>query len=97
MSWCRIMDKKEIDKIAKKHGWDSLDFQSNIGLVSYEKLFRGWPARINVYMTKMTVATCLDHPNKGKTQLFRRHVDPDLLEKIFENPRVHTDKGYRQK
>ena len=27
--------------------------------------------RVNVYYTTGTVATCLDHPRQGKTQLFR--------------------------
>ena len=54
--------------------------------------------RINVYFTTGTVSTSLDHPTSGKTQLFRPNgPDYELLDKIFENPRVHTDKGYREK
>lgn len=91
------IEKRDLDKLAKKYGWDFLDEQPNIGLVSYEKLVGGWPARVNVYTSKMTVATCLDHPKQGKTQLFRRNVDARMLEKIFENPRVHTDRGYKRR
>jgi len=54
-------------------------------------------ARVNVYYTKMTVATCLNHPTKGKTQMFRRDITESELRKIFKNPRVHLNKGYRQK
>lgn len=50
--------------------------------------------RYNVYYTTGTVSTSLDHPRQGKTQLFRRHVDPQLLREIFLNPRIHTDLGY---
>ena len=37
-----------------------------------------------------TVGTCMDHPNQGKTQLFRRDQTLDSLSAIFKNPRVHT-------
>ena len=50
--------------------------------------------RVNIYTTTMTVGTCLDHPLKGKTQLFRRNCSIEDVERIFNNPRVHTRKGY---
>lgn len=84
---------KFIADIAAKHGYVQMDYQANIGLVSYAKN----DVRINVYITKMTVGTCINHPTQGKTQLFRKNVGLDLLVKIFENPRVHTDIGYHKK
>ena len=40
----------------------------------------------------------MDHPTKGKTQLFRRMVNTiEGLENIFENPRLHTGTGYYRK
>lgn len=56
--------------------------------------FRKNDTRINVYYTTGTVGTCLNHPSQGKTQLFRRNVGMNELAAIFENPRVHTGKGY---
>ena len=53
--------------------------------------------RINVYYSKMTIATALDHPMQGKTQLYRRNISDKMLERIFQNPRVHTKRGYRRK
>jgi len=47
-----------------------------------------------VYYTTGTVGTCIEHPEMGKTQLFRRDVDYVMLGDIFRNPRVHTGKGY---
>lgn len=85
--------KDKVDEVASKHGYTTIDYQENIGLVSYSK--NG--VRVNVYLTKMTVGTCLVHPKKGATQLFRRNVDMKTLCEIFENPRVHTDKGYYKK
>jgi hypothetical protein len=37
-----------------------------------------------------TVGTALDHPVKGKTQLFRRNQSLEDLAQIFANPRLHT-------
>lgn len=85
--------KNECDRIAKQFKYIQIDYQEKQGMVSYTS----GACRINIYMSKMTVATCLDHPKKGKTQLFRRNVNFAELEKIFANPRVHTNKGYTQK
>lgn len=82
----RILD------FADRHGWYCCAYQPANRLLSFYR--KG--TRINVYYTKMTVATCLDHPVKGKTQLFRRNVSWSLLERIFANPRVHTSKGYQK-
>lgn len=64
-------------------------------MVSYSKEINEGTARVNVYLSKMTVATALNHPKQGKTQLYRRNVDAKLLNKIFINPRVHTNCGYK--
>ena len=52
--------------------------------------------KIHVYYTSRTVATCLTHPQQGKTQLFRRDVDLELLKQLFRNPRQHTGRGYHR-
>jgi len=82
-----------IIKLGGKYGWEHVDTQKNPPVVS----FRRKGVRVNVYYTKMTVGTCLDHPTKKKTQLFRKNVSMGQLEKIFDNPRVHTGKGYYKK
>lgn len=80
----------EIKEISEKEGYDLIDYQENIGLISFGKK----DVRINIYLTKMTVSTSLNHPKKGKTQLFRKNVNKEMLIKIFEYPRAHTGKGY---
>ena len=80
----------EIRRLGRKHGWEVIDHQKNTFMLSFVKDFQ----RMNVYYSKMTVATCIDHPTKGKTQLFRKAVGLSVLEKLFMNPRQHTDKGY---
>jgi hypothetical protein len=83
----------EIEKIALEFKWDFLEHQKNIKMVSFVKR----DMRINIYISTGTVATCLNHPKQGKTQMFRRNVDLTLLQKIFENPRIHSNKGYQKK
>ncbi len=87
------LTRDEILALGKQNGWLVHEWQENIRMLS---LFKG-NVRINIYVTKMTVATCLNHPKKGKTQMFRKNVSLELLDKIFKNPRVHTKKGYRKK
>lgn len=82
-----------IDKIASDNDFNRIDYQENIGLISYSN----GSTRINVYLSKMTVSTCLNHPKKGKTQLFRKNVTKEMLSNIFEYPRKHTGKGYYTK
>lgn len=85
------MTNDEIINIATIQGWTMFEYQENIGMLS----FRKEDMRINVYTTKMTIATCINHPKSGKTQLYRRNVwRKDELSKIFAKPRVHTGKGY---
>lgn len=83
----------EIRKLAKKHNWFEADHQRNIYLLSFKRN----STRINIYYSRMTVATAISHPKFGKTQLFRKHVSLEELDKIFINPRVHTEKGYYTK
>ncbi len=85
------MDRiEQIKEIAERHNWFFAKWQEDIKMLSFKK--EG--SRINIYITKMTVGTAVDHPRYGKGQLYRRHVSLDLLEQIFINPRVHTTKGY---
>ena len=79
-----------VEILAKEKGWSLFDHQVKNKMISFFR--RG--VRLNIYYTTGTVGTCMDHPTKGKTQLFRRGVDTGLLEKIFDNPRVHTGEGY---
>ncbi len=85
--------KEKIDEVAKKHNYVCFDYQENIGMASYSD----GQTRINVYLTTMTVATCLKHPKKGPTQLFRKNVTFAMLDQIFAYPRKHTGKGYYTK
>jgi len=88
-----LIPLEKIETIANKNSFNKIDFQENIGLISYSD----GSTRINIYLSKMTVSTCLNHPKKGKTQLFRKNVNESMLNEIFEYPRKHTGKGYYTK
>lgn len=88
--------EKEIYSLAARYGWTEIVLPAANalgGMLSFHK--NG--ARINVWMSKMTVSTAITHPIKGKTQLYRRHVRKEMLETIFVNPRQHTKIGYYTK
>lgn len=85
--------KEVIDKYAIEHGYTLIDWQENIGMVSYLKDF----VRINVYLSTLTVSTAMNHPKQGRTQLFRKNLDIKTLKRIFRDPRAHTGKGYYKK
>ncbi len=78
---------KESRKSASKYGWDEIDHQENIMMVSFKK----GDSRINVYYSKMTVATVVTHPKWGRNQMFRRGVYGKALSEIFKNPRAHLN------
>lgn len=57
--------------------------------------------RVNVWSNDktdlFTVGTALDHPTKGKTQLFRKGLTESQVFALLRNPRKHTGKGYYRK
>lgn len=92
-----IMTNIAIMAIAEAQGWAFVKADKSTGMISFVKEYNGSQARINIYRTTMTVTTQINHPKRGKNQLHRKKVSKGLLEKIFKNPRIHTDKGYRRK
>ena len=87
-----MLEKSAVRKLAKKHGWTE-EVAKDPTVLIFNR-YVGGKQQVNVWYTTGTVATSLKHPNKGRTQLYRKSVTMELLAKIFENPRVHTDLGY---
>lgn len=86
------LNERDLDRLASMFGYEKLDTSSsNAPMASY----RRGAVRLNFWLTTGTVGSYLEHPRKGKTQLFRREVDINEARDIFENPRIHTGKGYR--
>ena len=88
--------EKFVDNIATERGYDKITVHPNDKgrMSSYNK--RGF-FKIHVYLTTGTIATCLDHPRRGKSQLFRKNLSLREIKEVFENPRAHTGKGYWKK
>lgn len=94
------MAKQKVCVIAAGHGWKHLKTQE--WCMNFEKVIDTKRVVVNVFWNKtvalgmeevrFTVQTAMDHPKKGKTQLNRKYVSLYLINKIFENPRIHTQK-----
>ena len=62
-----------------------------------------WPAPLHALSCACTlvlvgtVKTVMSHPRKGPTQLFRRDLSAAEEDRVLENPRAHTGKGYYTK
>ena len=56
------------------------------------------PILVNVFYTTRGIMTKLPHPNQGYNSLWRSSAYDSLetLAMLFEDPRAHTGKGYRQ-
>jgi len=96
------LDTKIVRALASKYEYKEIELKEKEAAYMLSFLHRNRPncgeVRISVYFTTGTVITSLDHPQAGKTELFRKNgPDYELLDRIFENPRVHTDKGYRER
>ena len=87
-----MLDLDSVRQVANRHGFSEVQFNEVSRVIAFEK--ESPRCRVNVYYTTGTVATCLDHPRSGKTQLFRRGQTLDDLDVIFGNPRQHTGVGY---
>lgn len=91
-----MLDVEAIRRLAQQHRLAEVQFNETSRVIAFERITPDamMPCRINVYYTTGTVATCLNHPRSGKTQLFRRNQTLDDLSAIFANPRQHTGVGY---
>ena len=90
-----FLDENDLDGLASGYGWERIadPDRKNAWMVSY----RRHDCRLNFWLTTGTCGSYLDHPKQGKTQLFRRKIEPNEAIAIFQNPRVHTPKGYQTK
>ena len=87
-----MLDVNTVRHIARSNDFEEIQYNEVSRVVSFFK--ESLRCRVNVYYSTGTVATCLDHPRSGKTQLFRRQQSLDDLYAIFNNPRQHTGVGY---
>jgi len=87
----------DVKELASDSGWTELPThpQDEDRMMSF---FSGKHegVTVNVNLDTGTVATSLEHPSKGKTQLYRgQRSTLGQLEEVFNNPRVHTGSAYK--
>jgi hypothetical protein len=88
------LDESRLDYLATIHGWNKLSTETRqAAMASYSCQ----DMKLNFWLSTGTVGSYLDHPQQGKTQLFRREVDMQQANEIFQNPRVHTGAGYQRR
>lgn len=83
----------KILQAAEEYGWKPVQVDLNTYMIGFKQDDNAYE-RINVYVTKSTFVTQINHPKKGKGQLFRRNIWEENYPKIFRNPRAHTGRGY---
>jgi hypothetical protein len=90
----------EIIALAKRKGFieSRSEVSSTLFFEESSPQFSMPPVRIHVYYTTRCVLTHLNHPTQGTNELWRSDAYQTLqdLEEIFDNPRLHTGKGYRR-
>lgn len=86
-----------IKSIAAAYGYEERRVEASSTLFFKDTSTNHNPTLINVFYTTGGVMTKVSHPTSGYNQLWRANAynSVTLLTIIFENPRVHTGKGYR--
>lgn len=85
-----MIDKVCLDAIERD--WSFKEYDLNTGMISFVRL---GGERVNIYLTTLTVVTAINHPTKGKNQLYRKNLSYKQVLKVLSNPRQHTGEGYR--
>ena len=65
------------------------------GSHEFVEFFEREEIKLDWYFTTATIKTSMDHPKRGRTQMFGSRVTPEMYIEILLNPRAHTDVRYR--
>ena len=93
-------EKNKLLKLVRKHDW-TIIMKEYPYMIRLKKEFDYSMVFMNIFWNKKgvftKVATYMNHPKKGKTQLFRPIKNVTELETYLSNPRAHTKVGYSKK
>jgi len=88
-------DMYEVQQLARDYGYSQCQLEPREGVLGFNRRANDGNELVRVWWRTGTVGTYLTHPRQGKVPLFRRaEVTEEYLERIFQNPRVHTGGGY---
>lgn len=76
-----------------KHGWTQTGAHPQSGVKHFQKD----DVKMDFYPNTGTVKTSMDHPEQGKTQMWRKGLSDADFKRVCENPRAHTGQGYQRK
>ena len=82
---------------ASRYGWTFTGSQQASRVEFFEKTLNMGFVKLDFYYTTGTVKTTLYHPSSGKNQLFRGGLTPEQYVEVLNNPRAHTNQGYRRR
>ncbi len=77
------------------YGWTFTGSSEKSRVEFFEKEMNLGLIKLDFYYTTGTVKTTLVHPTTGANSLFRNTVTPEIYIQILQNPRSHTNRGYR--
>jgi len=81
--------------MAERHGWNFVQHQESQKKLRFDRITDH--TVIDVWYSRMTVCTILNHPTQQRTALYRKRLSMDMIEDVFKNPRIHTNVGYQKK
>jgi hypothetical protein len=82
---------------ATTYGWNFTGSCEQSKVEFFEKNVNLGIVKLDFYYTTATVKTTLCHASTGRNSLFRNTVSPQVYVQILENPRSHTNRGYRKR
>ena len=88
---------EELFPDASSFGWTFTGSQQASRVEFFEKRLNIGLVKLDFYYTTGTIKTTLHHPSTGKNQLFRGGLTPEQYVGVLNNPRAHTNQGYRRR
>lgn len=79
------------------YGWTFTGSQQASRVEFFERPMNVGLVKLDFYYTTGTVKTTLYHPTTGPNQLFRGGLTPEQYVAVLNNPRAHTNQGYRRR
>jgi len=89
----------DVQCVARDYGYTQCQHEPREGVLDFRRAdVDGDSEIVRVWYRTGTVGTYIKHPRQQRTQLFRRdNTQLSQLRAIFDDPRVHTGRGYHKR